>query len=1266
LQLYGLQIVDLTGDITCAGTEEDPCVSYFDAVNPTAKSFYIYNYEDVYLRFSPTIKNYKLYVKYYDKWHYTNFTKETRFGNIPDNRKYSFVFPRYSTKHFKLVGYKNNPTDDVKWTVGVTDKAELDPLWKGIEEKEKKTITSVQRGLSASSKSKWFISEINDTEVHFDIEEVSYDGNEFKFTLVANKTVKELEKIPLPKKGDIVPVGAKVTLDSVKSELKFKAKDFKRNKEIKIIDFYNDFNRTTLKRNYTVLIPNKYEINLDGNITEVNRNKVILKLGENSIYVTATLGTDLKIVSNPSNDTAYTYSLDVSECTSYFGATNSSYDLTDGLVGWWSFDRCGETATWTAWDYSGNNNHGTPYGMNQGLDNGTSGCTSSGNMSRGVMFDGVNDYVEVTAEISYPVTIEVWLKDNNMSTSYTNIFRRDWATSNSWILAHYSTNSKFLFGVANSTCQHEVYTNVLNNNQWYHIVCIYNGTSLFMYQDGILVNINNNLDDACLYLDLKDITAIANNHDYNGTIDEVRIYNRALSQDEITALYNLDASKYITNYTSITDSACTFDTVSNTNNSYIFKVKETGDLISATPTYVSIEGERNNDNLVGSWDFDYTGNSAVAYDSSGEGNDGAVTGAVYSDDTHNGTGSSMYFDGVGDYVKTSTTTGMIKENGTIEMWVMWKGNGTGTNFNMFFNQKKSGESNRVYLQVDKRDQMFTVGFANDAYTSTEFIMEYNVWNYFVMTWINDTYYTYINGIANLTETKIPLSNFSDNVYIGSGQGNYYFNGSLDDVAIWNKALTPAEILEHYNNGLATHTNITSGMNTTNSDWFGHETVSVTSEYLGEQNLTRVRITNPYAMNQYDLLSFNLTSYLGWNPNLIGNRFWYDSYTGNTDNSTLKDTSDYTQWFDSCSQGNTTGQVLCMNFNELQGTIAKDSSDEGNDGTLHGMNTGIDNASSGWTTDSKYGNALDFDGVDDYVDCGASVFITDPSSFTILYWFRVSQEQTTRRMFGFGGDYNSLSYWGSSSLRWYLINSTGTVVTADLIGIGFNKWYHIAVTYDADAGSNNQIVYINGEQNVTKTQIGTIGMGGETFYIGSKSNAYFNGTIDEVRIYNRALSPEEISASYNAGKERLGIMPKQEGGVTAGSDWDVFVQNGTVSAGGAVCDYYNLSEGNLANGWNSDGSICAADLPIEIISNNKKNVVIESNLSYNINLTTRFNVTKCNIDRVYTSSGNWYKLWQNNLNCSGSAQCSQATILFKDLSSFNNTIKIIYDSLRRIR
>lgn len=92
-----------------------------DVYNPTHLSKYIQNPDNI------PILDGEIYVEYYGKWRYTNFTYETRFGNIPDDRKYVFVFPSKSTKKFKI--YREyNPSayvdDDklCKWSVPAGDR----------------------------------------------------------------------------------------------------------------------------------------------------------------------------------------------------------------------------------------------------------------------------------------------------------------------------------------------------------------------------------------------------------------------------------------------------------------------------------------------------------------------------------------------------------------------------------------------------------------------------------------------------------------------------------------------------------------------------------------------------------------------------------------------------------------------------------------------------------------------------------------------------------------------------------------------------------------------------------------------------------------------------------------------------------------------------------------------------------------------------------------------------------------------------------------
>lgn len=88
--------------------------------NPTYKSVYLFNHDEWKITFSPNIVEADIYVKYYGKWRFTNFTKATRFPNIPDDRLYVFVFSRYSTKEFQIRVNVSEPKR-IKWDFGILD-----------------------------------------------------------------------------------------------------------------------------------------------------------------------------------------------------------------------------------------------------------------------------------------------------------------------------------------------------------------------------------------------------------------------------------------------------------------------------------------------------------------------------------------------------------------------------------------------------------------------------------------------------------------------------------------------------------------------------------------------------------------------------------------------------------------------------------------------------------------------------------------------------------------------------------------------------------------------------------------------------------------------------------------------------------------------------------------------------------------------------------------------------------------------------------------
>ena len=196
------------------------------------------------------------------------------------------------------------------------------------------------------------------------------------------------------------------------------------------------------------------------------------------------------------------------------------------------------------------------------------------------------------------------------------------------------------------------------------------------------------------------------------------------------------------------------------------------------------------------------------------------------------------------------------------------------------------------------------------------------------------------------------------------------------------------------------------------------------------------------------------------------------------------------------------------FDENAGTIAADSSDGGN-------NTGTLTSGAGWAT-GQNGSAVSLDGVDDYVQVGArsSLVMTDSATFTA--WIHPTGSGSQPVLGGIiinkEGEYGIVRF-SDGTIQWAFANANpgwnwiNTGVVAPL-----NQWTHVAVVYE------NGVVktYINGLLAHTHNGSGAIGDVDNTrndFRIGGRqlTSHHFQGRIDEVRIYNRALSASEIGA-----------------------------------------------------------------------------------------------------------------------------------------------------------
>jgi hypothetical protein len=204
--------------------------------------------------------------------------------------------------------------------------------------------------------------------------------------------------------------------------------------------------------------------------------------------------------------------------------------------------------------------------------------------------------------------------------------------------------------------------------------------------------------------------------------------------------------------------------------------------------------------------------------------------------------------------------------------------------------------------------------------------------------------------------------------------------------------------------------------------------------------------------------------------------------------------------------NTDGLVGYWKFDELSGTTAADSSGLGNSATLVNSPT--------WTT-GKVDGALSFNGENTYVNCGTDSSLNMANSLTICAWIYPES-------FGQGGWGRIVDRGNGSSGYSFYLDSANNVIkyvaygnnTISSLGqvISVNNWQHVAVVYDDSSGTVT--FYVNGQQaGTTGYTVSPLGPSDNPAVIGIRGydlSRAFDGLIDDVRIYNRALRPDEIS------------------------------------------------------------------------------------------------------------------------------------------------------------
>ena len=199
-----------------------------------------------------------------------------------------------------------------------------------------------------------------------------------------------------------------------------------------------------------------------------------------------------------------------------------SYVPTNGLVGWWPFN--GNTN-----DESGNGLNGT------GAGSPTLTQDRFGVANKAYSFDGIDDYISVTRNYQSAFSLSIWFNPST-SPQYNPLVD---AFDANWEVQLKNTSPDYVSFITSSNYQEFISTQTTTTNNWYHLVCTYSSNTITFYLNGIqtdqfTVNPLPNNNGSYYF----GASPTGDDQFYNGKLDDIGIWNRALTSTEITALFN--------------------------------------------------------------------------------------------------------------------------------------------------------------------------------------------------------------------------------------------------------------------------------------------------------------------------------------------------------------------------------------------------------------------------------------------------------------------------------------------------------------------------------------------------------------------------------------------------------------------------------------------------------------------------------------------------------------------------------------------------------
>ncbi len=429
-------------------------------------------------------------------------------------------------------------------------------------------------------------------------------------------------------------------------------------------------------------------------------------------------------------------------------------NLKKGLVAYYPFNG-------NANDESGNGNHGTVTGATLVADR-------NGESAKAYSFDG-NDFIEVKSSDSLNIksrTVSGWFKLNEKPASVLTLIAKAHGCGTTELGVAINASqlwASFEDSYNPGNDDSDISTSKpVSTGEWVHFLHVWNEQSfehkLWINGQKVSSKVVSGKKPAWNNSSVLGIGATLgvcgrNQQFFKGLIDDIRIYNRDLTESEVAALYAMEKK-------------------------------------APEPAVPDLER-----GLVAYYPFNGNAN-----DESGNGNDGAANGATLVKDRSNNSEAAYSFDGKDDFIVGPTSEDLkIKDSFSLSCWVYWNGNNREWQNLLMVARRDRKDADKVIFAVStKENKLYFTTKYTEFYLDTFVQLPEKNWHQLTFVFSQNRKEIYLDGTLKVVGKGGGIPTFTDIQTLEIGGSSFYpndygWNGTIDDIRIYNRALSEEEI-----------------------------------------------------------------------------------------------------------------------------------------------------------------------------------------------------------------------------------------------------------------------------------------------------------------------------------------------------------------------------------------------------------------------------------------------------------------------------------------